>query len=66
MINNTNIKIPKKYNEMIEEIYYEGKEDGYWCVLKEGFISTDSECGTIHEWTVKDLLASLKSIISQV
>jgi hypothetical protein len=29
--------------------------DGWWCWLKEGYISTEMECGTIHEQTVSEV-----------
>ena len=63
MKNSTNIKIPKKYENMIEEVFYEGKENGYWIYLKDGYIHEEMECGTIHEYTQKDLLNTLRGII---
>lgn len=62
MKNYTNIKIPKKYEKSISSVHYEGKEDGYWVYLRDGFISSETECSTIHEWTTKDLLNALKTI----
>lgn len=62
MKNNTNIRIPKKYENVITEVWYEGREDGYWASLKECCLCEDTECHWVHEWTVKDFLKSLKSI----
>lgn len=30
--------------------------DGYWVWLKPGYWSTNMECGTLHEYTVKELI----------
>lgn len=64
MINKTNIKIPKKYHHMIDEIYEE-KGNGYWVELSEGFVSLEMECGYIHEFTQKDVLLQLNFIIPE-
>ena len=62
MINNTNIKVPKKYHHMIDEIYQD--EDGYWCETAKGYqaASVDRECHTIHEDTQKEILFHIKYI----
>lgn len=39
MDNKTNIKIPKKYEKRIKEIYHD--EDGYWVCLNFGWRSDD-------------------------
>lgn len=62
MKNSTNIKIPKKYEKYILEVWYEGTEDGYWANLLECCICNDTDCHYVHEWTQKDFLKSLQSI----
>lgn len=62
MKNSTNIRIPKKYENVIVDVWYEGREDGYWADIKECCICDDTECHWVHEWTVKDFLKSLQSI----
>ena len=62
MKNTTKVRVPKKYENVIEEVWYEGREDGYWASLKECCICWDTECHFVHEWNVKDFLQSLKSI----
>lgn len=61
MINNTTLKVPKKYHDMIEDIYKD--IDGYWINLKEEFYSTGTGTNTIHEYTQKDVLKELKTIV---
>lgn len=39
MKTNCNIKIPKKYQVMINEVDFESREDGYWIYLKDGYLS---------------------------
>lgn len=36
--------------------------DGYWIYLKTGFICDESETHAVHEYTVKDLVRSFKSV----
>ena len=62
MTNKTNIRIPKKYENVIYEVWYEG-EDGYWASLKECCISDTTECHWVHEDTVKEFLSALKDIV---
>lgn len=63
MKNSTNIKIPKKYQKYIREVWSEKDTgDGYWADLLECCICWDTECHYVHEWSVKDFLKSLQSI----
>lgn len=39
----------------VEELIYEGEEDGYWCHLKDGYVDSESGCTVIHEWTLDDV-----------
>lgn len=61
MKNLTNIKIPKKYQPYITEVWYE-RDDGYWADLIECCICRDTDCHFVHEDTVKEFLRSLQSI----
>lgn len=60
MINHTKMRVPKKYEHMIEEIIKD--VDGYWIHLAEGFYSPDTGAHTIHEETQKDALACIRNI----
>ena len=61
---NVNINIPKKYIHMIKEIDFEGREDGYWCYLHDGY---RAEYGygsqTLHEYTKADLLKAIRQCV---
>lgn len=61
MNNSTNIRILKKYEKYITEVWYEG-DDGYWADLIECCICDDTECHYVHEDTVKEFLKSLQNI----
>lgn len=64
MVNETNIRIPKKYEKYINEVWSEqGSGDGYWADLIECCMCTDTETHYVHEWTVKDFLRSVHNII---
>ena len=56
--NNTNIKIPKKYQDRIKEIYHD--EDGYWVILNKGWFCEDYGLHTIHEDTQQDILRCIR------
>jgi hypothetical protein len=58
----TNIKVPKKYQHMIDEI--EQDSDGYWAYSKYGFYFEymGNECHTAHEDTKTDLLKVIRSL----
>lgn len=62
MKNSTTIKIPKKYEKYIVEVWYEGTDDGYWAELIDCCMCEDTDCRYVHEWTQKDFLRSLQSI----
>lgn len=59
-LNFLNKYIPKKCRTYINDVYKD--IDGYWIELKPSYISTTTECSTIHELTIKDLKNELKSI----
>jgi hypothetical protein len=62
MKNTTSIKVPKKYEHMIEEIYQDS--DGYWVYSKAGFhfAYMGGECHTGHEDTQRDLLMVIRTL----
>lgn len=61
MKNQTSIKVPKKYQGAIDEIIKD--VEGYWVYLNDGYKSSDTMTYTIHEYTQKDVLKSLQTII---
>ncbi len=62
MINLTSIKVPKKYHEMIEEIFHDS--DGYWCYTERGYqaAGTDRGLHVIHEDTHREVLDQIRQI----
>ncbi|WP_163530861.1 hypothetical protein [Halobacillus ihumii] len=62
MKNETNIKVPKKYQGMIEIVENDG--DGYWAIAKEGYYFGNMGYGvhTAHEYTQKEILAAIRTI----
>lgn len=44
---------------------FEGDTPNYWCYLKPGFISVSSECGTIHEQTIKAVCDELNFSVAE-
>lgn len=61
MQNLTKIKIPKKYQDKLELIDNEGSE-GYWAYSNKGFQFGGMGCHTAHEYTVKELLAMIRTL----
>jgi hypothetical protein len=60
MKNSTKIKIPKKYEPMLDEVYHDS--DGYWAYSKDGFYFHDMDCHTAHEDSQKALLDVISSL----
>lgn len=59
-------KLIEKYGDVIASIdreYNDGLD--YWIYLKEGYICVDMECGTIHEYTLKDCERQLKLVVKE-
>lgn len=59
-------KLLDKYGDIIESIHREynyGKD--YWVYLKDGYICIPMECGTIHEYTLKDVENMLKQVVKE-
>lgn len=54
--------IPKKLYPAVEDVMIDS--DGYWIYLIEGWSAYDhgSDCGTIHEYTIKGLKSAIKTI----
>lgn len=65
MKNDTKLRVPKKYEHMIDEIIFE-KGNGYWVHLANGFYSPDSGCHTIHEMSQKEALKQIRAIKEEV
>lgn len=60
MKNETSIRIPKKYQKMIKEIYHDS--DGYWAYTEKGYFVEGMGCHTIHEDTHKEFLEMMRTI----
>lgn len=60
MLNKTNIKIPEKYEDMIDLVWKDS--DGYFAVLNENYHLDKFMCKSIHEYTQKSFLARLSQI----
>jgi len=62
-VNHTKIKVPRKYQPMIREIYRD--EDGYWLYTAKGYYAsgTDLECHVIHADTQNEILEGIRQII---
>lgn len=54
--------IPEKLAEAVDETNVDS--DGYWIYLKNGYVAYDGaeDCKVIHEYTVTDLKAAIKTI----
>ena len=65
MKNATTIKVPKKYEHMIEEIWTEddgwfGNGLSYWVSIADGFYSPEMYSHTLHESTQKEILRLIR------
>ena len=58
MINKTSIKVPKKYEERVKELFHDS--DGYWLILNEEWCSDDYSLHIIHQDTQADVLMMLR------
>lgn len=58
MKNCTKIKVPKKYQDRIQEIYHDS--DGYWCILNRGWYWDDYSLHVIHEDTQAQVLRCIR------
>lgn len=47
--------LQEKHPDIVQSISLEG-EDGYWLYLEPGWYCLRTDCGTIHEYTVKACL----------
>lgn len=57
-------RLLEKYSDIIESIHREWNYGAdYWIYLKKGYICPSTECGTIHEYTLKDCEDMLKEVI---
>lgn len=60
MNNQTKIKIPKKYESMLDEVFHDS--DGYWAISKKGYRFEQTECHTAHDHTQKFLMEYIRSL----
>lgn len=61
--NRTKIRVPKKYQHMLELVEKDG--DGYWAYAREGYIFEGMGCRTAHEYTQKELLEMIRTLIPE-
>jgi len=54
------LNIPKKYQHMIDDWYYDA--DGYWIQLKPGYIDGGTGINLIHEDTQKRALQAIREV----
>lgn len=54
--------IPEKFMEGVTDAF--SNEDGYWIYLDKCHVAYDGsvDCGMIHEYSIKDLKAAIKTI----
>lgn len=63
MNNLTSIKVPKKYQQMIADIYPDSEGNGYWCHSKAGYGFEEWEGAEIaREDTKKMMLHTIRSL----
>lgn len=51
-----------KADSRVEQVWNEGV-DGWWVMLKTGFICKDSEAHACHEWNLRDLWTAFESVV---
>ena len=62
LINNTKMKVPKKYVKMLKEIDNEGRHSGIWAYSREGYQFGITGTHTLHEYNQKDLMAGIRTL----
>lgn len=55
-------KLMQRRPDVFYDVSYEGNGDGTWLYMQPGWYCASSDCGTIHEYTIKDVLACAKHI----
>ena len=60
MKNTTNIKVPKKYQPMIEVV--EKDSDGYWAYTEKGYYFSHMGCHTAHEDSQFALIMVIRTV----
>lgn len=59
-------RLLEKYGDIIESIHREWNDGAdYWIYLKDGYICEPMECGTIHEYSLKECERMLKLVIKE-
>lgn len=54
-------KLAQENPEVIQSYYFH-PEDGHWLYLNSGWICPEMECGTIHEYTVGEVMDKFKTV----
>ncbi len=49
------------HDRRVLEVWCEG-EDGYWATLRPGYICGLTDCASLHEHTIRDMYAALRSV----
>lgn len=60
MRNETTVKIPKKYQPMLDEAFHDS--DGYWAYTKNGYRFDATESHTAHGYTQAEFLQDIRSL----
>jgi hypothetical protein len=50
-----------KKDPRVEDVWNEG-EDGWWVTLKTGFVCGNSDAHAVHEWSLRSLWTSFKTV----
>ena len=50
-----------KNDPRVTEVWNEG-EDGWWVMLKTGYICGNSDTHAVHEWSLKSLWSSFRTV----
>ncbi|MFI2856829.1 hypothetical protein ACH6EH_06785 [Paenibacillus sp. JSM ZJ436] len=61
MKNTTNMKIPAKYQPMLDEVTRDS--DGYWAYSNKGYMFDEMGCHTASEDTQAALMAVIRSLV---
>ena len=52
-------RLIRQYPQIIQSVSYEG-DDGIWLYMNPGWYCQRTDCGTIHEYTIKEVLQAFK------
>ena len=54
----------EKHRDKIASVWEEG-EDGYWINLREGWVNSEADTSTVHEWKVADAIQVFKDFVER-